>query len=109
MGRPERSRLTSSELPEVMLLLEGRVFLAEGRPLRALHGEERACEERPEGTREDGVALQMIEGLGEGGREAHDAAGGALRLGVVGGVDHDGLPRLELPRDAVEPRGEEAP
>jgi len=42
-GPPARS-----ELPEVMLLLEGRVFLAEGRPLRALHREERAREERPE-------------------------------------------------------------
>src|SRR5206468_2826809 len=107
MERPERSRLTRSELPEVMLLLEGRVFLAEGCPLRTLHGEERAREERPERAHEDAVALEMVESLREGGGEAHDAPSGTLHLGVVGGVDHDRLPRLELPRDAVEPGGEE--
>src|SRR5206468_8590528 len=108
MGRPERSRLTSSELPEVMLLLEGRVFLAEGCPLRALHGEERAREERPERAHEDAVAVHMVESLREGGGEAHDAASGALRVGVVGGVDHDRLSRVALPRDAVGSGGEES-
>src|SRR6266545_6670094 len=102
---PRRAR---SELPEVMLLLEGRVFLAEGRPLRPLHREERAREERPERAREHSVAFQMLEGLRQRGGESHDATGGALRVGVVGGIDHGRLPRLELSRDAVEPGREQS-
>jgi hypothetical protein len=44
IGMPERSRSipreAGSELPEVVLLLERRLFLTESLPLRALDGEE---------------------------------------------------------------------
>src|SRR5438552_13559760 len=110
MGTADRSSViaTRSELPEVVLHLEGDVFLAERVPLRALHGEERAREHRTERVDEHGVGRQLIERLRETRWQAPDSPRVTLGVRPITRIDQRGLSRRELAADAVEPGCEQA-
>src|SRR5215475_5930282 len=111
MGTVERSSsipaANGSELPEVMALLEGYVLLAESLGLRTLDGEEGAGEERPQRFLQHRVALEAVEGGRQRRGEALDAPGCALGVGIIPGIDHDRLRRLEGAANAVESCGEQ--
>ena len=105
MGTASRS---SSELPEVMLGLEGLVLAAERLRLRALHGKVCAGQVGPRASHEHGVGLQ-----GDRAPRARrsDTAGSrarAARSRTGRRVDEHGLAGVELARDAVEPGREQS-
>src|SRR6266446_4572996 len=84
-----------SVLVEVLLDLEGHVLALERTHFRALDHDVFPGERVPERGAQDLVALERVEGLGQGGRQPPDPASRPLGLGQGVGVDQGRLPWIK--------------
>src|SRR5215212_7098134 len=105
IGMASKSSVTGrcgSVLEEVVVELERFVLLGVGRGLGSADLQVFGRETASEGSHQDVVALQLVEGFARARREAPDPALLPLGIREIAGVLVDRLARIEATGDAVE-------